>query len=93
MLVLLIAKYLKYRDRGNLAAKKEALICAGQKQPRPTAATILDDLKNIVIIRLGNQSRVGSHTRNIDLIMKCLGFGWELYTEGDCEDKFTRPKG
>ncbi len=89
LLVLLLAKYLEYRVRASLEKEGDALRVGGQKLARPTTQTILYHFGTVPLLESGGKRFMpnppgGNGTR----IMDALGFSWELYTHGDCEDRF-----
>lgn len=93
ILVLLLSKYLEYRVRSILANEGKALVVGGQKAPRPTTKTILECLETITLLQAGSRRLLPNPlNENVAKIMRALGFSWELYTVGDCEDLFTRLK-
>jgi len=87
-LVLLVAKYLEYRVRLGLKRQDKRLIRGGSEMLNPSTKSILDYLKILTVLQLGNQYRMGIKNRNAILIMEALGFDWNLYTHGNCEDTF-----
>jgi len=89
LLVLLLAKYLEYRVRAALEKEGDALRVGGQKLARPTTQTILYHFGTVPLLEIGGK-RFMPHPPggNGARIMDALGFTWELYTHGDCEDRF-----
>ena len=93
VLVLLLSKYLEYRVRTILANEKKTLVIGGQKPPRPTTKTTLSCLETLLALRVGSQSILSNPLdENVSKIVRALGFSWELYTVGNCEDRFIQIK-
>lgn len=89
LLVLLLAKYLEYRIRTVLEKEDDALRVGGQKLAHPTTKTIWEQLEIVPLIEVGGKYFMprppGGNTARI---IHALGFSWELYTDGDCKDRF-----
>ncbi len=89
LLVLLLGKYLEYRVRAILKKEGDPLRVGGQKLARPTAKTILEQLGIVVLKeRDGICSMPRPPSGNTVRILHALGFSWDLYTHGDCEDRY-----
>ena len=89
LLVLLLGKYLEYRVRSVLEKEGDALRVGGQKLARPTAKTILDQLEIVPLMEIGGVCFMPQPPgENTARIVRALGFSLELYTRGDCEDRY-----
>ena len=89
LIVLLLAKYLEYRVRVSMQRTKGMLLIGGQKVPRPSAKTILEELSEVLVYNIDGEIEFAHNISDKVLQMiKWTGFDERVYIVGEVIDIF-----